>query len=49
MCTAVHHQRNSLGIPLSPLGFRTSRHLAALEHWRRSAAVLAELPQEDPA
>jgi hypothetical protein len=41
--TAVHHKRDSLGIPLSPLGFRTSRYLAELEHWRRSADVLSAL------
>jgi hypothetical protein len=45
---AVQHKRDSLGIPLSPLGFRTTAHLAELEHWRLSAAVLARLQQGDP-
>ncbi|MFB9929772.1 hypothetical protein ACFFRC_34105, partial [Amycolatopsis halotolerans] len=40
---AVHHKRDSLGIPLSPIGFRTTRQLAELEDWRRSAEVLATL------
>ncbi|MFD2472231.1 pyridoxamine 5'-phosphate oxidase family protein [Amycolatopsis silviterrae] len=41
--TAVHHKRDSLGIPLSPLGFRTTGCLAELEGWHRSAAVLTRL------
>jgi hypothetical protein len=41
--TAAHHERDSLGIPLSPLGFRTTGYLAELEHWRRSADILSAL------
>ncbi|MBN9742634.1 MULTISPECIES: pyridoxamine 5'-phosphate oxidase family protein [unclassified Amycolatopsis] len=41
--TVAHHKRDSLGIPLSPLGFRTTGRLAELEDWPRSAAVLRTL------
>ncbi|MFJ9362790.1 hypothetical protein ACIRRA_00010 [Nocardia sp. NPDC101769] len=44
--TARHHKRDSLNIPLSPLGFHTTRHLTELENWRLSADVLTTLQQE---
>ncbi|MCO6000330.1 pyridoxamine 5'-phosphate oxidase family protein [Actinoallomurus rhizosphaericola] len=47
--TVTHHKRDSLGIPLSPLGFRTTAHLAELEHWRLNANVLTTLQRKGPA
>lgn len=39
----VHHKRDSLGIPLAPIGFRTTAEIAEHEHWARTAALLSRL------
>lgn len=39
----VHHKRDSLGIPLAPIGFRTTAEIAEHEHWARTAALLRRL------
>lgn len=43
----VQHKRDSLGIPLSPIGFRTTAVLAEQEHWVRTAALLRRLQHGD--
>lgn len=37
------HKADSLGIPLSPIGFRATPELAGLEQWDRAGRVLARL------
>jgi hypothetical protein len=39
----VEHKADSLGIPLEPIGFRTSAEIARLERWEASAQVLRAL------
>jgi hypothetical protein len=39
----VEHKGDSLGIPLRPIGFRTSAEIARLERWEASAQVLRAL------
>lgn len=41
----VEHVADSLGIPLSPLGYLPTRELAELETWQQSAALLAQLAE----
>jgi hypothetical protein len=41
--TLVEHKRDDIGIPLSPLSFRTSAELSVLEDWPRSTAIIARL------
>jgi hypothetical protein len=46
-----HHKRDSLGIPLAPIGFHTTAEIAEHEHWVRTAALLRRLQHgfpEDP-
>jgi hypothetical protein len=39
----VEHKRDSIGIELSPISFRPTAGVAALEHWETSARVLRAL------
>jgi len=39
----VEHKGDSLGVPLEPIGFRTSAEIARLERWEVSARVLRAL------
>lgn len=39
----TQHKRDTLGIPLTPIGFRTTAEIAELEHWDRTAALLRQL------
>lgn len=39
----VEHEADSLGIPLRPMRFPATDHVAVLERWDRSAALLARL------
>jgi hypothetical protein len=41
--TVASHKADSLGIDLTPIGFRPTDELALLERWDRSARVLASL------
>lgn len=44
----VHHKRDTLGIPLSPIGFHTTAEIAEHEHWERTAALLGQLRAPAP-
>lgn len=39
----VHHKRDTLGIPLAPIAFRTTAEIAEQEHWESTAALLRRL------
>lgn len=39
----VEHKRDTLGIPLTPIGFHTSEDIARADDWTRSARILAGL------
>ncbi|MCI2417406.1 pyridoxamine 5'-phosphate oxidase family protein [Saccharopolyspora sp. K220] len=36
----VWHKRDSLGIPLSPIGFQATAEIVEMEHWARTRSVL---------
>jgi hypothetical protein len=39
-CHVAHHKRDSLGIPLLPMGFRATRAVAESERWTATRAAL---------
>lgn len=43
----AEHHRDSIGIPLSPIVFRTSAELSQAEHWAATRALLEELSTSD--
>lgn len=43
VCAVVEHKRDSLGIELTPITFRTSETIATLEHWDASSQLLQAL------
>jgi hypothetical protein len=43
----VQHKRDTLGIPLTSIGFRTTAGIAEHEHWDRTAALLRQLRIQD--
>lgn len=43
----VEHKRDSIGIPLTPIGFHTTEEVARTDDWARSVRILAQLAHED--
>lgn len=39
----VGHKRDTFGIPLTPIGFRTTEQVATADDWQRSARLLNDL------
>jgi len=40
-CHVAHYKRDSLGIPLHPMGFRATKAVAESERWTRTRAALS--------
>jgi hypothetical protein len=46
---AVEFKEDSLGIPLTPMGFQATDDIARMEMWERSGRILSRLAEEQTA